>query len=361
MADDTAAVTRTPIAASLSGYLDAVHAGDRRAAVAVAMNLLELGVPPERIITELLAQSQREIGLGWQEGRWSVALEHRASAITEAVLQTLTDTALRAPGAIQEGSRGRVVVACTEGEWHVLPGRMASEVLRLRGADVSFIGPSVPAEELAGFLGEDPPAVVAVTCSMPLSLLGATRTIGALRALGMHVLCGGRGFGDGGEWAVAVGADTWAPTFSSGADLLLTLLAETRPPPRPPVGSPAVVAEVALLRRDQTAWVEAAVSLALARWPQLATTDRGVQATREDLASTLSAIGSATLTTDPDLVGQYATWFEAVMRAHDLPVWFVASAFELLLAVVPAEVPLLRQMAQVGLRACTSAPPAGDG
>lgn len=353
MTGDTITSATTPFDTSLPRYLDAVHAGDRRSAVAVAMNLLDSGISPEEIITGLLAASQTAIGLGWQEGRWSVALEHRASAITEAVLQTLTDTAMRAPGAIPEGSRGRAVVACTEGEWHVLPGRMASEVLRLRGVDVSFIGPSVPAEELADFLGDDPPTAVAVTCSMPISLPGASRTIGALRGLGMYVLCGGLGFGPQGAWAGAAGADTWAPTFSAGADLLLELLPQTRPSPRLPIGPPEVTAELTLLRRDQATWVEAAVSLALAKWPHLAESDRAVRATREDLGSTLSAVGAATLTADSSLVEQYANWFELVMRAHRLPVWFVASAFELLLAVIPTEGPLLRAMAQAGLDACS--------
>ncbi len=200
--------------AHLALYLDAVHRGDRRGAIDVAMDLLERGIGPETIITDLLARSQVEIGRGWEEGKWSVALEHRASAITESALQAVTDTALRAPGAVVEGSSGRAVVACTEGEWHVLPGRMASEVLRLRGADVSFIGPSVPADELVAMLGDDAPAAVAITCSMPMSLTGTWRTINALRAVGMTIVCGGRGFGPHGAWGRALGADLWAPDFA---------------------------------------------------------------------------------------------------------------------------------------------------
>ena len=123
------------------------------------------------------------------------------------------NNAMSAPGAVQEGIRGRVVIACSEGEWHMLPAQMATEVLRLRGADVSFIGPSVPADDLAEFIGDDPPAAVAVTCSMPMSLVGAWRSISALRELGMTVVCGGRGFGPDGRWGLALGADHWATDF----------------------------------------------------------------------------------------------------------------------------------------------------
>lgn len=134
-------------------------------------------------------------------------MEHRASAITESVLHAVVDNAMHAPGAMIEGIRGWVVIACTEGEWHLLPGMMVSEVLRLRGADVAFIGPSIPADEFAGFLGDKPPAAVAISCSMPMSVVGAWHSISALRAMGMTVVCGGRGFGSDGRWGLALGAD----------------------------------------------------------------------------------------------------------------------------------------------------------
>ncbi len=341
--------------AHLGLYLDAVHRGDRRGAIDEAMRLLENGVDAERIITDLLARSQREIGRGWAEGRWSVALEHRASAITESALQAVSETVLRAPGALVEGSRGRTVVACSEGEWHVLPGRMASEVLRLRGVDVSFIGPSVPAEELAAMLGENPPPAVAITCSMPRSLTGSWRTISAMRALGMTIVCGGRGFGRKGEWGLALGADLWAPDFSTGADLLLNA-PQSRPSPRDPIGNPALVGEVGLLRRDHGFLVEAATANALTAWPYLRETDAALRATREDLDSTLGILESATLLEDPVIVTDYAQWFESVLAARDLPLSFVPTAFALLLEVIPDELQCARRMANVGLEVCTAAP-----
>ena len=96
-------------------------------------------------------------GLAWQDGRWDVAQEHRASAVAEAVIQAVAQkslpTGLSPPG----GERGRVAVACAEGEWHVIPGRLVSEILRLRGFEVDFVGPSVPAIEFARFLGPGSP------------------------------------------------------------------------------------------------------------------------------------------------------------------------------------------------------------
>jgi methanogenic corrinoid protein MtbC1 len=344
------------MAADLTLYLDAVHRGDRREAIGVAIGLLERGMDPESIITNLLARAQSEIGRGWQEGRWSVALEHRASAITESAVQAVADTALRAPGAVVEGSAGRAVVACSEGEWHVLPGRMAAEVLRLRGADVSFVGPSVPAAELAEMIGDDPPSAVAVTCSMPASLSGAWRTITAMRTVGMTVIIGGRGFGPDGRWGLALGADAWAPSFSTGADLLLASLQGPPSPPREPLGEPATVEELRILDRDHEALVEAGTARALAAWPYLRQTDAAQRATRADLASTLRVVASADLFGDAAIVTEYVTWFESVLAARDLPLAFVSTAFSLLLDVLPARLARARGFAQAGRAACSAAP-----
>jgi methanogenic corrinoid protein MtbC1 len=337
----------------LALYLDAVHAGERRQAIDVAVSLLQQGVTAERVVTDLLARSQAEVGQGWQEARWSIATELRASAITESALLAVIGIAMRAPGAVEEGMRGRVVIACSEGEWHMLPAQMAMEVLRLRGADVSFIGPSVPADELAGFIGNDPPAAVAITCSMPMSLVGAGRSISALRALGMTVVCGGRGFGPEGRWGLALGADHWAPDFSVGADIMLSAVDKPAPAPREAAGEDEAVTEVRVLRRDHETLVEQATQAAFLLWPRIRNSDAAMRATREDLAFTLQVVAAATLVEDRDLVTDYIRWFETVLTARDLPLAFVPSAFDLLLGVLPSDLPRAREMAHSGRDACT--------
>jgi hypothetical protein len=281
-------------------------------------------------------------------------MEHRASSITESALQAVVNSAITAPGAVKEGVRGRVVIACSEGEWHMLPGQMATEVLRLRGADVSFIGPSVPADELAKLLGDDPPPAAAVACSMPMSLVGAWMSISALRAIGMTVVCGGRGFGPDGRWGLSLGADHWAPDFSVGADILLSALDGPPPARREPVETPGrLVAEIRALRRDHETLVEQAAQTALDRWPSIRGSDAAMRATREDLSATLRIIAAGTLVDDGDLVTEYVHWFEAVLTGRGLRLAFVHSAFELLLDVLPTELTGARGMATAGLDACS--------
>jgi len=333
----------------LAQYLAAVECGDRRGAINISLDLVKRGVSAERVVTDLLARAMHEIGLGWQEGRWSVSMEHLASDITESALQVVVHHALTAPGAVSEGSRGHVVVACSESEGHVLPGRMAADVLRLRGVDVTFIGPSVPAYDLAEFLGEDLPGAVALVCSMPMSLVGAWRSISALRAIGMTIVCGGRGFGPDGRWGLALGADHWAPDFAAGADLLLSVVDDPAPVPREPAGTQERIAEVLILSREHEPLVDAATRIALATWPQIRDSDAAMRATREDLDATLHVIAAATLVGDLSLVTDYVSWFEAALTGHGLPPALVTSAFELLLGVLPAELVHASDTALCGL------------
>jgi methanogenic corrinoid protein MtbC1 len=339
-------------------YLAAVHDGERREAINIALALLHQGVSGEQVITDLLAPAQVRIGRYWQEGQWSIAMEHQASAIAESVLRAVVHSAMTAPGAIREGSFGRVVVVCGEGEWHVLPGRMAAEVLRLRGAEVSFLEPSVPADELSGFLGDDPPRVVAVTCSMPISLVGAWRSISALRLIGTTVVCAGQGFGPDGRWGFALGADQWAPDYAAGADILLSRLDKPASAPRDPAGSPERINEVAILGREHEALVAEATRIAVATWPALRHSDAAMP--QEDLGATLRAIAAATLVDDVSLVTGYVTWFEALLIAHERPPAFVSTAFDLLLHVLPAGLDCARDTAIAGKDACSAPSLGGD-
>lgn len=336
------------LAALADPYLTAVLDGDRLTAVNIALRALGSGVEPEAVIGGLIAAAQARVGTRWQQGEINTAVEHRASGIAESALRAVTDEAMRAPGAPREGSRGRVVVACTEGEWHMLPGRMASEVLRLRGLDVTFIGPSVPAGDLAALIGDDPPPVVAVTCSMSMSLVGCWHTISALRGLGTAVVTGGRGFGTDGAWAVSLGADHWAPDLSRGADLIVERVTDAGPAPRAPSDPHGAAAEIRVLRRDHSAIVEAGMRVCLDRWPWLADRDAALTATREDLGYTLRAIGSAILVGDERLLVAFVEWFQDVLEARHLPVSYATDAPRVLLDVLPPDLTAARAMASRG-------------
>ena len=334
-------------------YLDALGRGDRRRATEVAFDLLYRGIPADAVLTELVGVAQVEVGLAWQEGRWDVAQEHRASAVAEAVIQAVAQQAQPSGLRTARGERGRVAVACAEGEWHVLPGRLVSEVLRLQGFDVDFVGPSVPAAELAQFLGPESPGVVAVSCSMPSSLIGAWRTITALRAAGRIIVCGGRGFGPDGMWGVALGADMGAADMGTGVALLDDAILGPAGVPRPDAVKPDVAAEMVLATREFTRVVGAATQLAVVRGAHLVDGESSVPEARGMLAFTLRTVLAATLVGDGRIVTDHVTWAESVLAGRSRPISLVADAFTMLVTALPADLPRTTATALDGLAACS--------
>lgn len=352
-----AAVVDVDLAGPRADYLGALDRGDRRRATEVALDLLYRGVPADRVLTELVSHAQVEVGLSWQAGRWTSAQEHRATAVAEAVILAVSHHALPLVQSPAEPTPGRVVVACTEGEWHVLPGRLVTEGLRLGGFEVQFVGPSVPAAELAHFLGGDPPAAVAISCSMAASLVGAWHTITALRTRGTTIVCGGRGFGPDGSWGRALGADHWAPDVATGAILLREALAGPRVFPRPSVVPSDVAAETTLASRELPSIVEAAIMLAAARWPHLTRDPQWVSDARGMLTMTMRTIIAAVLVGDDRIVHDHVAWAEDVVANRLQPVSLVAEAFDLLLTATPADLPRCLATAHHGVTCCSQPPP----
>ncbi|GAA4822822.1 cobalamin-dependent protein [Actinomycetospora corticicola] len=207
-------------AARREEYLDRLAASDEEGAVEVALAALDAGLDVETVLLDVVAGAQREVGERWAAGEWTVVQEHIATHISERVVSAVS----RHRPAGRPSGIGRIAVACLDGEWHALPARLLAEVLARHGWDVTFLGSSVPAAQLAVHLHETGPDVVAVSSSLPSRLPAARRVVEACRASGIPILAGGPAFGPEGEWAAAVGADGWAPDARAAAAVLADTL-----------------------------------------------------------------------------------------------------------------------------------------
>jgi hypothetical protein len=190
---------------------------------------------------------------------------------------------------------------------------------------------------------------------MQISLIGAWRTISALRATGTRVIAGGRGFGPDGTWATAIGADAFAPDFLTAAELLAAELARPASPPRDPAGDPSATAEAESVHAHADTVVAAATQTALRRWPALRESPLA-RATREDLAATLQALTSALVVGSDDVLADFVGWFEDVLVARNLPVGYVPTALALLAECLADSFPRIRDLAIRGLDLCRVPP-----
>ena len=187
-------------------YFAALVRCDPAAATDLVVDLQESGTSLHEIVRDVLDPAQALVGRLWETGEWSVAQEHAATAVTEAAVSALW--VLTARRRLEGGPS--VAMACAEGEWHALPPRIAAALAAEAGADVTVLGPSMPADHLERRLRLRDVDVLALSCTVPTNLLGAARCVAAAHAAGLPVVAGGRAFAGRPQRAAGIGADLLA-------------------------------------------------------------------------------------------------------------------------------------------------------
>ncbi|WFE66322.1 cobalamin-dependent protein [Micromonospora sp. WMMD714] len=302
---------------ALADFLARLAEADEFGAIEVATGLLDAGVPAERVLLELVAPAQSEVGERWARNEWSVAQEHAATHISERVVAAITAYTDPRP------TRGRIVVACMDGEWHALPPRLVAEVLRLRGWQVTFLGASVPAAHLVSYLHRHDAYAVALACALPMRLPYAHRMIEACQRSDVPVVVGGRGFGVDGRWARRLGV-AWAPDAPGAADLVADERALRRVVPTDL--SHLADDEYASLVKRRGELIDSALADLRARVPSVADyTSAQWDATISDLGYAVDFLAAAVYVDDPVLFTDYVAWWVALLTSRGVPAGAVAS------------------------------------
>lgn len=312
---------------------------DTSAATGLVGDLLEHGADPVVVLVEVIAAGQREVGLHWQRGEWSVAREHAATGVSAAAVEVVAAHARRVPV-----SRGRVVVACAEREWHALPASLVGHALRAHGWDVTLLGASTPAARLSQYLHDLGPDATAVSCSVLGALPTSRRFIEATTAAGIPVLAGGSAFGPDDRRALALGATAWAPGAYAAVDAIAALPPVVPAAPPLPAAAAAEQAQLAqahprLLARLRSGWSLAAD--VLTGTPAVAESLDSV--VKDVLDQSLHAIWAALLTGDPRPIGETAAWVTELLAARGADPRLVTELGDLL-ATALVDFPLSREL-----------------
>ncbi|MCX5205176.1 cobalamin-dependent protein [Streptomyces sp. NBC_00237] len=326
---------------------EAVGAGDEYEATDTVLDALDDGLPAEDVLLEVIAPVQAKVGVEWAANRMTVAQEHTATAINDRAVAALAQhtavrrtAARRTPsGAPASGTpasapaKGRIAVACVDGEWHALPARILAEVLKLRGWQVDYLGAQVPTPHLIGHLHRSATQVVALSSSIATRLPTAHATITACQATGVPVLVGGAAFGPDGRYARLLGADAWAPDARSAADLLDADRLPGPPHAHQPLDDLPHLAdqEYTMVARTHAELVKAAFVGLEERHPDMrAYTERQREHTAEDLAHIVSFLATALYTDDPDLFTGFLRWTAGILVARGVPADSLCPALDIL-------------------------------
>lgn len=205
-------------------YLAALLATDATRARHLVERALDEGLDVPTLYVHVLAPALEEVGVLWETGHASVALEHYATAVTRGIVGTLGPR-VRVPPVT-----GRLaVLACTPGEQHDLGVQMVGDLLEGVGWEVLQLGASVPADGLAALAAAEQADVVGLSTATASLLPSVTEAIGALALLDQRpfVVVGGRAWHEEpASLAERVGADACLTDPSA----FVRLLAERFPP-----------------------------------------------------------------------------------------------------------------------------------
>jgi len=142
------------------------------------------GVEALVLCEELFAPVLARVGHDWAEGRISVAVEHRLSAICERALARIAAHPRGRP-------RGVAVVCTPPGEEHSLPAAMAAVCLRSDRWQVHHLGTQVPPADLLALLRAVKADLLVLSLSRDECAIDPT--VGEAVAAGVRVLVGGPG------------------------------------------------------------------------------------------------------------------------------------------------------------------------
>lgn len=303
----------------MQDYLRAVASRDTKAVQSLMARLLDDGMDPVTVLTDVIAAVQRDNGERWQRGEWTIAEEHAATAMAVAATKAVSRYVRRAAP-----TRGRVLVACAEREWHALPAMIIDCTLRSEGWDSVLMGAATSPARLNQYLQDYGPEAVAVSCSMLGSLSATRRFIEASTAAGVPILVGGPAFGVDDVRAKALGATAWAADAQGALAAVADLPAVV--PPAMPL-PPDAVAEQADLEHDHRLIVDGLA----AGWSVTARTlpDRAdAEVAMDALNQLLHAVSAVLLTGDSRPVPETAAWIAEVVTTRGFDVAVVAELAE---------------------------------
>lgn len=309
-------------------YFEAVSRPDPAEAAAVLDEALTRGMPVSSLITEVLARAQSTAGEKWMRGEWTIADEHAVTAVTKQALTML------APPRSRPAAGLHVVVACAPGEWHSLPARMAGALLQADDLEVSVLGAGMPLDQVRQYLRSSVPDVLALSATMPTSLVGAARTIAAARAEGVPVVVGGGAWGTGQHRARALGADLRLDDIREIRERIAEVRA-TEPPPLP-----EIPAEACWLEEVPRAVVADALDRHLAEHPvPTASREEARAEGHRELRWIAQHVAASLATDDPSVSAGALDWLLSKRAARGLPPAPVLAAAGCLADAVAAQAP----------------------
>lgn len=190
-------------------YLAHLLKGDRAAATAFVMDLVERKTDIRSIYLDVFQESQYRLGRLWLAGKISVAQEHFCTAATQAIMSRLYPQIFATP---RTGKR--LVATSASGELHEIGIRILADLFELEGWDSYYLGANTPANAVVSALRDQKARLLCISATMVYNLKAVESIISAVRTAfpdgAVKILVGGYAFKSSeGLWRT-MGADGFA-------------------------------------------------------------------------------------------------------------------------------------------------------
>jgi MerR family transcriptional regulator, light-induced transcriptional regulator len=217
-----------PHAALARDYLDALLAGDRRAASSMILEAVERGAPVKEIYRHVFQPVQCEIGLLWQHAKITVAQEHYCTAATQLVMSQLY------PHVFAAERIGRTLVATSvAGNLHEIGARMIADFFEMDGWNTLYLGANTPSSAVVETVVRVRADVLGISATISAHLRAVRELVASVRAHpdghATTILVGGRPFSITPDLWRNVGADGTAPDAQAAIALAAELVRRRDP------------------------------------------------------------------------------------------------------------------------------------
>jgi methylmalonyl-CoA mutase cobalamin-binding domain/chain len=205
--------------------LAAMINADRSSAAELIGRVLDEGIEPRQVITEVLDPAIVQLGRLWEKETMSLAQNFVASKIAEDALLRCIPDKTDAPH-----TKGAIVIGNIEDDFHSLGRKAVGLFLSAAGWDVYDLGNDVPAEELLEKALEVNACVIGVSAMMQTTALNIRKLRQLIDERGLtdriKMAVGGAVFNWRPELVTEVGGDGTASNAVGADELFMRLKAE---------------------------------------------------------------------------------------------------------------------------------------
>ncbi|NCD41365.1 MAG: cobalamin-binding protein [Bacteroidia bacterium] len=180
----------------VKNYLEALLKSDKQGAQEVILSLLNQGESVTDIYEHIIKPALYRVGELWESNIITVAQEHIATAITEAIMNQMLAFMIT-----ESTGNKTILLGCVENEYHQVGIKMVADLFEVQGWDTHFLGSNTPLNDLIQYAKKINPAVFALSASIYFNLPVLLSMIEKIQnnfpdAL---ILVGGQAFRHGGE------------------------------------------------------------------------------------------------------------------------------------------------------------------